>query len=379
MRRVIVGLLAGLSLACSNATNPLADPVDSKAERAVAQAPGSIPYIQGVHAAALPAFDDPALVPRAFNDWGEVVGDSFNLASSTPSTVFKWQATRGFQFLRLNPDSIPFASAVSVNDHGQVAVQLQPAGQPIEATIWDWFGHVKVLRPLGRGFSCEPKSMNNSGIVLAVCYVPGQSQGANTYPTVWTPFGNPDGLHVGGGGSPILGIAGSISDAGYIAGQTPNSTGFVFTPTKQEILLPPARATYPTLLGAGVNDSGWVAGMVFDTVHLHFEPAIWARNDSLYLPYPASSGEGGMNSISDDGIAVGSVVDSVTGLGVPVIWTRANGLQRLPGLEGGALLAKESGTAGAINHVHQILGNIVMSTGRNRAVVWTLPAVMSKQ
>ncbi|HTD59442.1 MAG TPA: hypothetical protein VK679_02265, partial [Gemmatimonadaceae bacterium] len=136
--------------------------MDSKAERAVTQAPGSIPYIQGVHAAALPAFDDPALVPRAFNDWGEVVGDSFNLASSTPSTVFKWQATRGFQFLRLNPDSIPFASAVSVNDHGQVAVQLQPAGQPIEATIWDWFGHVKVLRPLGRGFSCEPKSMNNS-------------------------------------------------------------------------------------------------------------------------------------------------------------------------------------------------------------------------
>jgi hypothetical protein len=184
---------------------------------------------------------------------------------------------------------------------------------------------------------------------------------------------------VGGGGSPILGIVGSISDAGYVAGQTPNSTGFVFTPTKQEILLPPARATYPTLLGVGVNDSGWVAGMVFDTIHLHFEPAIWARNDSLYLPYPASSGEGGMNSISDDGVAVGGVVDSVTGLGVPVIWTRANGLQRLPGLEGGALLAKESGTAGAINHVHQILGNIVMSTGRNRVVVWTLPAVMSKQ
>jgi len=67
------------------------------------------------------------------------------------------------------------------------------------------------------------------------------------------------------------------------------------------------------------------------------------------------------------------VVDSVTGLGVPVIWTRANGLQRLPGLEGSALLAKESGTAGAINHVHQILGNIVMSTGQNRVVMWTLP------
>jgi len=178
---------------------------------------------------------------------------------------------------------------------------------------------------------------------------------------------------VGGGGSPILGTVGSISDAGYISGQTGNSTGFVFTPTKQEILLPPARASYPDLLGAAVNDSGWVAGMVFDTIHLDFEPAVWTPNGSLHLPYPASSGQGIMASISDDGIAVGAVVDTVTGRQVPVIWTQAAGLQRLPGLEGSALLAKESGGVIAINHVHQILGNIVMSTGQNRAVMWTLP------
>jgi len=65
--------------------------------------------------------------------------------------------------------------------------------------------------------------------------------------------------------------------------------------------------------------------------------------------------------------------DTVTGRQVPVIWTQAAGLQRLPGLEGSALLAKESGGVIAINHVHQILGNIVMSTGQNRVVVWTLP------
>jgi hypothetical protein len=80
-----------------------------------------------------------------------------------------------------------------------------------------------------------------------------------------------------------------------------------------------------------------------------------------------------MTAISDDGIAVGSVTDSVAGLQVPVIWSQAAGLHRLPGLERSALLPKESGSVIAINHRHQILGTIVMSTGRVRTVVWTLP------
>lgn len=51
----------------SNAASPVAD---STMERDVPQAPGAIPYITGVHVAALTALDDPALFVRAFNDFG---------------------------------------------------------------------------------------------------------------------------------------------------------------------------------------------------------------------------------------------------------------------------------------------------------------------
>jgi len=375
MRRSVylaVGMLAAPLLACSNTVSP---PADSAVERAVTQAAGAIPYIQGVHVSALSVFDDPALVPTAFNDFGEVVGDSENGTTFT-STVFKWQSSRGLNFLRLPIDSFATASAISVNDHGQVVVQLMtiaPAGrsQTIEAAIWDWFGTVRILRPLGTGFSCEPTSLNNSGIVLGVCYSP--DQGSNTYPTVWTRFGSPDALYSGGGGSPILGSAYAISDAGYISGQTGVVTGFVFSPTKQERLLTPSKASYPNRLNTGVSDSGWVAGQVFDTTFLHFEPAVWSGSGAVHVLYRSSLAEGSMTAISNEGIAVGEVTDSTTGLTVPIIWTAAHGLQRLPGLEHSNLLAKEAGAAVAINHVHQILGTIVLSTGQLRWVVWTLP------
>lgn len=365
--RLASGILAASSLACSSSVSPSTDV--STVERAVSPAPAAIPYIPSVHVSALPAFDDPALMPTAFNDFGEVVGDSNN-ASTFTSTVFKWQSTRGFHFLHLPVDSFAEANAVSVNDHGQVAVELltiPPTGrtQTIAAAIWDWFGNVRILRPLGAGYNCQPSSINDSGVLVGTCSV---------YPTVWTAFGTPDGLHVGGGGQPIQGSAYSISEAGYIAGQS-TAAGYVFTPTKQLIPLPPPKASIPNRINTGINDSGWVAGQVFDTTLLHYDPAVWTRRDSLHVLYRAAGSEGNMTAISDDGIAVGAVTDATTGLMVPVIWTAAHGLQRLPGLERSTLLVKEAGAAIAINRVHRILGYIVLSTGQVRWVVWTLPAL----
>src|SRR5579872_1958756 len=119
--RSAVGIFAVFSLACSNASNPVAD---SKIERDVSVPPGEVPYATGIHAAALPAFDDPALVVTAFNDIGEIVGDSNNPVTFG-STVFRWTASRGFAFLHLPVDSFSMANAFSVNDGALVAVELR--------------------------------------------------------------------------------------------------------------------------------------------------------------------------------------------------------------------------------------------------------------
>lgn len=363
-----LGMVAVTSLACSNTTNPVAD---SPIERTVTQLPGAIPFLTNVHTAALPAFNNPSVItPKAFNDLGEIVGDSINTNGFFSHTIFKWKADYGFSFLQVptSPLGATNASAVTVNDQGKVAFQLQtlagPEGQILQAATWDWQGNVTTLRSLGGGFNCEPKGYNNLGVMLGVCY--DTAAGSNTYPTVWTPFGTPDALYVGGGGSPIVGTAYAISDAGYISGQTGNSTGFIFTPTKQENSLAPARASYPF----GVNDSGAVAGMVFDTTRLEFEPAIWTSSGTFDHVYPSP---GIMSDMSDDNIAVGGVSDTTIGIQVPVIWTAANGLQRLPGLEHSNLLSKEPGSAMAINKVHQILGYVILTTGQVVYVMWSLP------
>ncbi len=96
--RVAVGLagatFAAVSLACSNASNPLAD---SKMERNVTVPHGAIPYITGVHVAAIPAFDNEGVEPVAFNDLGEIVGDSVSNVTFG-STIFNGSPTAASRF-----------------------------------------------------------------------------------------------------------------------------------------------------------------------------------------------------------------------------------------------------------------------------------------
>jgi hypothetical protein len=321
--------------------------------------PGAIPFAPNVHAAAIPAFDNGKLQPRAFNDFDEFVGDSEGVRA------FKWQATRGLTVLH---NSVwEFGDALAVNDHGQVAVTLS-GDSGGRAGIWDWNGNITVLRPLGIGMTCGASGINNQGVVVGACAITVGSDLA----TVWTRFGTPDGLHPGGGATLISGQATAISDSGYITGNNPwvqNGQGFLFTATRQEILLPPAISS-PAVTPGSVNDSGWVAGKIHNPNTGNSDPAIWTQGASVHDLY---NGEGLMFGISDDGIAVGTVTDSTTKTSVPVIWTAANGLQRLPGLEGYPALVTESGQALQINRQHHIWGYVTLASGMSRYVIWTLP------
>jgi hypothetical protein len=217
MLRRYVCLAAALSaVACTEAADPVA-------ERAVTFAvartsAGELPFDSDAHVSAIPAFDNSPFLPTAFNDWGEIVGDSGGGTIPTVGTVFKWQVQRGLRTLHVPVDSFTLAQAVAVNDHGQVAITLSTpnAGADVFRTaIWDWFGNVKILRPLSSQSRCGAAGINNEGVLLGTCTVGANFTGV---PTVWTPFGTPDALHLGGGSQVVTGGAIAISDSGYIFG-----------------------------------------------------------------------------------------------------------------------------------------------------------------
>lgn len=357
--RCAFAALVFATIACSDTTNPTGD-LTQRASRQMAAT--TIPFVPNVHTAAIPALDDPDLNLKGFNDFGEIVGDSGVFGA------FKWQGSRGLTTLHL-PSAV--STAWGVNDQGTVAITvLGNGGPPVFSTVgtWDWYGNVRLLRALSPNASCVAwGGINNAGIVAGAC----GGAGIPGLATLWTKFGNPDALHVGGGATLVLGQAMAISDSGFVAVAnllselTDLETGSVFTPAKAVLpLSPPERAFL-----AAVNDSGWVAGAVFDTTIQQKVAAVWTRNDSLHV-----LGRGQMHGISRDGIAVGEILASNTLIMIPVIWTPANGLQRLPGLEGGAALDEESGSALFINTHHQIVGLIDLSDGvTQRKVMWTLP------
>lgn len=361
LRRVVcvaAGLLAAAIVGCSDQSMaPLAsdNPMISKT---LTQDLAGIPYVQNVHLAAIPIFDDPHFAPMSFNDFGEVVG-------SYDSTVFKWEGSRGVTFLTLPVDTFANAAGFDVNDKGQVVITVSnpPPSLSKQAAIWDWYGHVTMLRPLGIGFSCAADAINNLGVVVGTC--------GNVHQdllTVWTAYGNPDALYPSTGGPPLSeGLMFSISDAGYITGAIEGKP-FIFTPSKQVTIL--TTESRFSQVPHDVNDSGWVAG-TNNSPDGSFDAALWTGGLTLHDIYP--QGDGGMFGITDDGIAVGSVDELKTNVFVPVIWTSANGLERLPFLEPGYAGQVETGEALYINTHHQILGWVKLASGQQRWVMWTLP------
>jgi uncharacterized membrane protein len=380
-----VTLLAALAaLGCSDVRDPLVAPLRARAD---VQAVDSFPYALGVHVAALPGLDNPRLLIRAMNDWGEIVG-AF-LPDTGPSQAFKWQATRGLTLLIL--PSGEEAAATGVNDFGQVSLTISPlsfdtTGQ--RPAIWNWFGDVQELRllstfhhppPSTQPF-CTSTGINNNGMVFGDCTVLGQ---ASPLPTIWSRFGNPDALHPGGGTVAVHGQTSAFSESGFIAGVEPDTAvargGFVFTPFRQLRTLEklsiggvPVAATVTD----AINDSGQVAGTAF-TENLipgacDQYAVAWLSGDTITDLHVG----GELNGITDEGIIIGNLQCHSSDHPVAFVWTAARGIRRLPGLEGGAALAKEQSAAVRINHRHQVLGSITLSTGVTRKVIWTLSAPM---
>jgi hypothetical protein len=373
-RRVLALASTGCALAlsaCASSTTPTAAGLaHDEAAAAV------IPYITA-HTAALPGLDDTALSVIALNDFGEIVGT----LSQNGHQAFKYQTTRGLVFLPQD-STAGQTTANAVNDHGQVAVSgvgFEFVGS--SAGIWDWFGGLTFLRPLSSFAAearllCAPSAINNLGIVAGACPAGAQTTTAGVqttyYATIWTKFGTPWALRTNTGALVALGSEQfapfriGYTDSGYASGPAIDGTGFVLSPAGVLRVVPK-----PVINGVSfaiqslyVNNAGQAAGLATArTVGLCNHAVVSLSGSSV-----VDLGCGGLFSIDDDGIAVGTVNN------VPVIWSTATGLQRLPGLEGGAAADKETGLAIAINQQRQIVGQITMSTGVTHKVLWTLPS-----
>jgi hypothetical protein len=389
MPRHVVGatvlcLVVAASFACSEAPDPLMASVHPEHVLAAM----TVPYAPGVHVAAVTALDGAGYAPEGMNDWGEIVGSYTNPPNVFPSAAFKWQGSRGLTLL-VAPGDDQYGAA-GVNDSGQVAlgVGTDTGARP---AIWDWFGNVRRLRLVSTYQntnylpSCTIQGINDHGVAFGSCNIVGLlgEIPGGTVPTLWTAYGTPDPLFPGAGSVPIQGAIYALSDAGYVAGyqatQGSLATGFVFATATKDMRVLPVLATDGQAAESkalAVNDSGWAAGLTQSSTTpcgLVLTRAVaWLQNGTARDLGVCGQAIG----VTDDGIIIGNASDSSGTIPPPhyaFIWTAATGPLRLPGLEGGAALAKETITAVAINHVHQILGTIVTSAGLQRTVVWTLP------
>jgi hypothetical protein len=295
--------------------------VTRQLDATVAATSSIIPFLPNTRVGVITALDNTIWVPTALNDVGEVVG---------------WG----------NPDTTS-SIAVGVNNAGQVLLQ----GTSARVAIWDWYGNVRYLRALSSfNPNCTPYGITDAGVAMGVCIA-----GDNLLATAWTKFGTPDALFIAGGATPVVTanqLPDVVSDSGYIAGTQVDNSGFVFTPTKQLQVLPipsygPIRVNH--VVASSVNNHGQVAGYAALASSACFvRPIAW--------------------------LSPGLVKDTITGISTAVVWTAATGLQRLPGLEGGAALNDEQSSVTAINHSRQALGTIITSTGVQHSVIWTLSA-----
>jgi hypothetical protein len=361
-----IGCSAVISFACSTSTSPN---TLATGELARSQATATVvppPYTAGVHVAALPGLAGSSVFPQALNDFGEVVGYIESGAAGMP-TAFKYQTTRGLHMLTLPGGQPTFAT--SVNDRGQVGITVDvDSGQ--QAAIWDWFGNVTMLRllstwvaPNPTGFpSCQLAGIRDNGVTVGSCTV---GATLTSLATVWTASGTPDALQPSGPTSRITGSAAAIARTGYVVGNDAiASAGFVFGPGNHEYRLSPVGASK----AVAVNDSGWVAGAVFISAAVGSHAAAWMRGDTLVDLGIVGTASG----VSEDAIVVGTSYDPRYPHEFAFVWTAARGLERLPPLEGGSAGANETTMVVAINHQHQILGQIETTTGL-QTVVWTLP------
>jgi hypothetical protein len=364
---ILVSVLIVTSTACSDRSTPLAP-------RAANTARMHSMGASDIRMQYIPILDTTS--PAAMNTWGEIVG-SIQLPNGQ-SAAFRWQGSRGLRVLTM-PAGVS-TSAVGVNDSGQVAIDIKTDTSE-SAAIWGWFGDVRVLRDLSTyrtasaSPSCSPFGITYGGIVGGNCVVLGQLP----VPTVWTHFGTPDALHVGGGPAITYGYGAGISNAGYVAGNmsqellpdsNPLQMAFLFTPDKQKIVLPPApEASFvfvETLYtrAHAVNDSGLVAGEIFggDIYRCFNGAAVWTDHGTVVHDL---GGCGYAIGVTNDSIAVGIRTERNEIYQYAVIWPQLGPPVDLPNNAGASVIT--------FNGARQILGTIPGGPRGYRIVLWTLP------
>jgi len=402
MLRFVVGVATAQTAvaccACTDTAGPMALRTGT-IERTLAI--DSIPYLAGVHLAALPGLDynHP---PVAMNDWGEVVG-TYNVGIPNvfgPEYAYKWQATRGLTILS-TPDVQSVATGV--NDSGQVAITVF-TDTSSSAAIWGWFGGVKVLRDLSTYRTpsahpmCQGGPINNHGIVAGRCTILGAVDqpcgAAQWFPTLWTTFGTPDAFHPGGGPAFRDANVPGWTDAGFAAGtffgnacgSSDHPHAYVYNAiTHEERMLPDlviGGVAVSTFANA-VNNNGYVVGSAITLQPNCDDHAVVWLADGVARDLGIC---GIATGISDDGIVIGTYENRLPGdSAFAFVWTPTTGVLRLPhlypahGASPGAPFPNETSGAIAINRKHQILGSVT-ANGFNTepptsiAVMWTLPA-----
>jgi probable HAF family extracellular repeat protein len=369
MPRVVVGVslvslvLCGTSLvACSDGVAPILTPVAGGAVGASRTA-GLPPLAYGVHTSELPGLDTYYI--DAFNDWGEVVGETG--PTDSVSVAFHWQIQRGIT--QLFVPGTTGSGAVDVTDDGEVAVLPFYANAPYQAARWSWGGAFQLL-PLVSTWSlplpdsqpnCFPVRINIHHVILGYCQVIGLSP---SVVTVWTASGRPTPVFFSGG-AVLQGYPQGLSDEGIAVGRQVTTAGtevaFVYNMNTGAYASLPVPSGAVTTGAYAVNDSGWVVGGTnIGCGHI----AAWLSGRTYH-----DVGVCGLpTGISNDGTVVGVTEDTTTFVEYAFIWTPDSGVRRLPGVTAHDF----SSQAIAINRVHQVLGTVEIA-GVQHAVIWTLP------
>jgi probable HAF family extracellular repeat protein len=244
---------------------------------------------------------------RAMNESGQVVGES--LTSSGDTHAFTWRP--GGAILDLGTLGGPTSAAVVVNSSGQVAGESRTASGENHPVLWEATGTAQDLGTLGGTWSTSV-AINDAGQVAGVSSIANDQQ---THAFLWT--------------------AGSMRDLGTLGGDWSSSSA--------------------------INASGQVVGqsnlVPFGPQHA----VLWDEGGihDLGTFGGDSSGSGGFHrAISDEGEIVGA---AETALGeMHAFYWKAGIMHDL------GALGVPSTTAFGINRAHQIFGDTVTSSGRQR-------------
>lgn len=342
-RRLSLVVPIVLSLACSDATNPVA--------RAASERKWRLPIDSSVSIRVLPNLDGNDVTVSSFNRYDVVAGSR---ATASGARVFR--SGQSIEYFTPPAGFEPFGP-VGINDAGRVASGIA-SDTAFRAFVWWHNGSTTLLAPAFQFDSdqgplgCMATALTDSDYVAGACM-----PNVNDFIAEWAP----DGTMLK---SDCCGLALALTDNQYLAGFSDIAVA------PQAFLWRPHDASY-TLLGASgevstglaVNSSGWVVG--WRLIDPDTQAVLWAPGQSELV----LSHIGQATGVDSAGNIVGFHRESSTSPSIAFLWNTATGAHFLPGLPGGTETA-----AVAISSVNpEILGWAIDAQGIKHAVIWSFP------